>query len=303
MPMKDYHVPVMLSECIEGLSIKPDGIYVDATFGGGGHSREVIKQLTTGRLFGVDQDEEARNNAEQFDSGKFTFIDSNFRYLSRFLKLEGIEKLDGLLADLGVSSHQIDEAERGFSTRFDAMLDMRMNRSQELSAEKIINTYPRRDLQLLLGNYGEIRNARTLADNIIRARIEAPVHTTGELVNILKSFVPANKRNKYYAQVFQALRIEVNDELGALKDLLNQSVDLLKSGGRLVIMAYHSLEDRLIKNFINTGSFEGREVKDFYGNTQKPFKAITRKPIMASDIEIRENNRARSARLRIAEKI
>jgi 16S rRNA (cytosine1402-N4)-methyltransferase len=301
--MKDYHVPVMLSECIEGLSIKPDGIYVDATFGGGGHSREVIKQLTTGRLFGVDQDEEARNNAEQFDSGKFTFIDSNFRYLSRFLKLEGIEKLDGLLADLGVSSHQIDEAERGFSTRFDAMLDMRMNRSQELTAEKIINTYPRRDLQFVLGDYGEIRNARTLADNIIRARIEAPVHTTGELVNILKRFVPANKRNKYYAQVFQALRIEVNDELGALKDLLNQSVDLLKSGGRLVIMAYHSLEDRLIKNFINTGSFEGREVKDFYGNTQKPLKAITRKPIMASDIEVRENNRARSARLRIAEKI
>ena len=303
MPMKDYHVPVMLSECIEGLSIKPDGIYVDATFGGGGHSREVIKQLTTGRLFGVDQDEEARNNAEQFDSGKFTFIDSNFRYLRRFLKLEGIEKLDGLLADLGVSSHQIDEAERGFSTRFDAMLDMRMNRSQELTAEKIINTYPRRDLQFVLGDYGEIRNARTLADNIIRARIEAPVHTTGELVNILKRFVPANKRNKYYAQVFQALRIEVNDELGALKDLLNQSVDLLKSGGRLVIMAYHSLEDRLIKNFINTGSFEGREVKDFYGNTQKPLKAITRKPIMASDIEVRENNRARSARLRIAEKI
>jgi len=303
MPMKDYHVPVMLSECIEGLSIKPDGIYVDATFGGGGHSREVIRQLTTGRLFGVDQDEEARKNAEQFDSGKFTFIDSNFRHLNRFLKLEGIEKLDGLLADLGVSSHQIDEAERGFSTRFDAMLDMRMNRSQELTAKKIINVYPRRDLQLVLGNYGEIRNARTLADNIIRARIEAPVHTTGELVNILKRFVPANKRNKYYAQVFQALRIEVNDELGALKDLLNQSVDLLKSGGRLVIMAYHSLEDRLIKNFINTGSFEGREVKDFYGNTQKPFKAITRKPIMASDIEVRENKRARSARLRIAEKI
>jgi len=303
MSMKDYHVPVMLSECIGGLSIKPDGIYVDATFGGGGHSREVIKLLTAGRLFGVDQDEEARRNAEQFDTGKFTFIDSNFRYLNRFLKLEGIEKLDGLLADLGVSSHQIDEAERGFSTRFDAMLDMRMNRSQELTAEKIINTYPRRDLQLVLGNYGEIRNARTLADNIIRARIEAPVHTTGELVNILKRFVPANKRNKYYAQVFQALRIEVNDELGALRDLLNQSVDLLKSGGRLVIMAYHSLEDRLIKNFINTGSFEGREVKDIYGNTQKPFKAITRKPIMASDIEVRENNRARSARLRIAEKI
>lgn len=301
--MRDYHVPVMLSECIEGLNIKPEGFYVDATFGGGGHSQEVIKRLSTGRLFGVDQDEEARINAEKFDTGKFTFIDSNFRFLDRFLKLEGVEELDGLLADLGVSSHQIDEAERGFSTRFDAMLDMRMNRNQELTAEKIINTYPRRDLQLVLGNYGEIRNARTLADNIIRARIEGPVHTTGELVNILQKFVPANKRNKYYAQVFQALRIEVNDELGALRDLLNQSVDLLKSGGRLVIMAYHSLEDRLVKNFINTGSFEGREEKDFYGNTQKPFKAITRKPIMASDIEVEGNNRARSARLRIAEKI
>jgi len=303
MSMKDYHVPVMLSECIEGLNIKSDGIYVDATFGGGGHSREVIKKLTAGRLFGVDQDEEARKNAEKFDTGKFTFIDSNFRYLKRFLKLEGVEMLDGLLADLGVSSHQIDEPERGFSTRYDAMLDMRMNRSQDLTAEKIINTYPGRDLQLVLGNYGEIRNARTLADNIIRARIEAPVRTTGELVNILQRFVPANKRNKYYAQVFQALRIEVNDELGALKDLLNQTTDLLKSGGRLVIMAYHSLEDRLIKNFINTGSFEGRELKDFYGNSLKPFKAITRKPVMASDIEVRNNNRARSARLRIAEKI
>ncbi len=303
MVMKDYHVPVMLSECIEGLNIKSDGIYVDATFGGGGHSREIIKRITLGSLFGIDQDEEARENAAQFDPGKFTFIDSNFRFLNKFLKLEGIVKLDGLLADLGVSSHQIDEPERGFSTRFDAMLDMRMNRNQELTAEKIINTYPRRDLQLVLGNYGEIRNARTLADNIIRSRIEAPVRTTGELVNILKKFVPANKRNKYYAQVFQALRIEVNDELGALKDLLNQSANLLKSGGRLVIMAYHSLEDRLIKNFINTGSFEGREVKDIYGNSQKPFRAINRKPIMASDIEVRENNRARSARLRIAEKI
>ena len=301
--MEDYHVPVMLSECIEGLNIKSYGIYVDATFGGGGHSREVIKRLTAGRLFGVDQDVEARKNAEKFDPAKFTFIDSNFRHLKRFLKMEGIEELDGLLADLGVSSHQIDEPERGFSTRFDAMLDMRMNISQDLTAEKIINTYPRRELQLVLGNYGEIRNARTLADNIIRARIEAPVRTTGELVNILQKFAPANKRNKYYAQVFQALRIEVNDELGALRDLLNQSVDLLRSGGRLVIMAYHSLEDRLIKNFINTGSFEGKELKDFYGNSLKPLKAITRKPVMASENEVLKNNRARSARLRIAEKI
>jgi len=301
--MKDYHIPVMLSECIEGLNIKSEGTYVDATFGGGGHSREIIKRLKGGRLFGIDQDEDARTIAAGFDSGKFTFIDINFRHLKRYLRLEGVEKLDGLLADLGVSSHQIDVPERGFSTRFDATLDMRMDRNQDLTAEKVINTYPRQELQQVLGRYGEIRNARTLAENIIRARIEAPVRTTGELVNILKGFVPANKRNKYYAQVFQALRIEVNDELGALKDLLRQSADLLKSGGRLVIMAYHSLEDRIIKNFIQTGDFEGMEVRDIYGNSSKPFKAVYRKPVMASEEEIRNNNRARSAKLRVAEKI
>jgi len=301
--MKDYHIPVMLNECIDGLDIKSDGIYVDATFGGGGHSREIIKRIDSGRLFGVDQDEDAEVNAGGFEDRIFTFIDSNFRHLSKFLRLEGIDKIDGLLVDLGVSSHQIDEPERGFSTRFDAVLDMRMNKSQELTAEKIINTYPRRDLQQVLGQYGEIRNARTLADNIIRARIDAPVRTTGELVNILKRFVPTKRQNKYYAQVFQALRIEVNDELGALQDLLKQSAALIKSGGRLVAIAYHSLEDRLIKNYINTGSFEGNEEKDIYGHSKRPFKAINRKPIVASEHEVIDNNRARSARLRIAKKI
>ena len=293
----------MLSECIDGLNIKSEGIYVDATFGGGGHSREIVKRLCTGKLFGVDQDEEAEVNIAEFDEGKFTFIDTNFRHLNKFLRLAEVERVDGLLVDLGVSSHQIDEPERGFSTRFDAMLDMRMNRNQALTAEKIINAYSRRELQQVLGKYGEIRNARTLADNIIRARIESPVRTTGELVNILKRLAPANRQNQYYAQVFQALRIEVNDELGALQDLLIQSTDLLISGGRLVIIAYHSLEDRLIKNFINSGNFAGQEDKDIYGHSKKPFRAVGRKPIKASEHEIAENNRARSARLRVAEKI
>ena len=300
--MKDYHIPVMLKECIDGLNIRSDGTYVDATFGGGGHSREIIRYISTGRLFGVDQDEDAGHNTEGFDDDRFSFIDTNFRHLSRFLKLAGVEKIDGLLVDLGVSSHQIDEPERGFSTRFDAKLDMRMNRSQELTAEKVINTYSSRDLQRVLGKYGEIRNAKTLADNIIRTRIEAPVKTTGELVDILRRLAPVNRRNKYYAQVFQALRIEVNDELGALKDLLWQSADLLRIGGRLVIIAYHSLEDRLIKNFINTGTVDGQEDKDIFGHSRKPFRAINKKPIMASEQEIQKNNRARSARLRIAEK-
>jgi len=301
--MKDYHIPVMLSECIDGLNIKSDGIYVDATFGGGGHSREIVKRISTGRLFGVDQDDEAETNIAEFDEGKFTFIDTNFRHLIKFLRLEEVGRVDGLLVDLGVSSHQIDKPERGFSTRFDAILDMRMNRNQGLTAKKVINTYSRQELQQVLGEYGEIRNARTLADNIIRARIESPVRTTGELVNILKRLTPANRQNKYYAQVFQALRIEVNDELGALKDLLKQSTELLKSGGRLVIIAYHSLEDRLIKNFINMGNFAGQADKDIYGHSIKPFRAITRKPIKASEHEVAANNRARSARLRVAEKI
>ena len=301
--MMDYHIPVMLKECIDGLKIKSDGIYVDATFGGGGHSREILKHIVTGHLYGVDQDEDARHNAEGFHEDRFTYIDANFRYLSRFLKLAGVEEIDGLLVDLGVSSHQLDEPERGFSTRFDAVLDMRMDRNQVLTAEKVINTYPRRDLQEVLGRYGEIRNARTLADNIIRARIEAPVTKTGELVDILRRFSPARRQNKYYAQVFQALRIEVNDELGALEDLLVQSADLLRKGGRLVCIAYHSLEDRLIKNFINTGSLKGQEDKDVFGHSLKPFRAINKKPVLASEDEVRENSRARSARLRIADKI
>lgn len=299
----EYHIPVLLDNCIDGLNIKPDGIYVDVTFGGGGHSREIIKKIDSGLLVGMDQDADAEANASEFDNKKFKFISSNFRYLKRYLRMKGVDKIDGLLADLGISSHQIDEPERGFSTRFDAKLDMRMNQGQELTAEIIINTYSRDQLQRLLGTYGEVRNARTLADNIIRDRIVAPVRTTGELISILKKFVPANKQNKYFAQVFQALRIEVNDEMGALKEMLLQSADLLKSGGKLVVMSYHSLEDRLVKNFINTGDLEGHEAKDFYGNSKRPFNPLNRKPIKATETEIRVNPRARSVRLRIAEKI
>lgn len=300
--MKEYHIPVMLKECIDGLNINSDGIYVDATFGGGGHSGEIIRHLHKGRLFGVDQDEDARGNADRLDPDKFLFIEANFRNLKRYLKIEGIEQIDGLLVDLGVSSHQIDEPARGFSTRYDSYLDMRMDKSLELTAEKIVNTYPKEDLQKVLSRYGEIKNARTLADNIIRARIGAPVRTTGELVNILKKIAPAGRQNKYYAQVFQALRIEVNDELGALRDLLKQSENLINKGGRLVVIAYHSLEDRLVKNYINTGNLEGEEKKDIYGRSEKPFRAVTRKPLKASELEIMLNPRARSARLRIAEK-
>jgi len=299
----EYHIPVLLENCIEGLDIKSNGIYVDVTFGGGGHSREIIKKIDKGLLVGVDQDADAEVNTSEFDDKKFKFISTNFRYLKRYLGMKGIEKIDGLLADLGISSHQIDKPERGFSTRFDARLDMRMDQGQELTAEKIINTYSRDQLQRLLGTYGEVRNARTLAENIIRERIKTPVKTTGELTGILKKFVPANKQNKYFAQVFQALRIEVNDEMGALKEMLVQSADLLKSGGRLVIMSYHSLEDRLVKNFINTGDLGGNEVKDFYGNSKRPLNPLNRKPIKATEAEIRRNPRARSARLRIAEKI
>ena len=297
-----YHIPVLLEECIDGLNIKPDGIYVDVTFGGGGHSREIIKKIDGGLLVGVDQDSDAEANATEFDVNKFLFISSNFRYLKRYLKMKGVNKIDGLLADLGISSHQIDEPERGFSTRFDAKLDMRMNQDQELTAEKIINSYSRDQLQRLLGNYGEVRNARTLADNIIRERIEAPVRTTSELTDILKKFVPANKRNKYFAQVFQALRIEVNDEMEALKDFLKQTPEVLKPGGRLVVISYHSLEDRPVKNFMRSGNFEGNIKKDFYGNVVADFNVITRKPITPGEEEINRNSRARSAKLRIAEK-
>ncbi|HUH34085.1 MAG TPA: 16S rRNA (cytosine(1402)-N(4))-methyltransferase RsmH [Daejeonella sp.] len=299
--MFDYHNPVMLTECIEGLAIKPDGVYVDVTFGGGGHSREILKNLNAkGRLLAFDQDADAQNNIPNDD--RLTFIDQNFRYLKNNCRLQGAMPVDGILADLGVSSHQFDQPERGFSIRFDADLDMRMDQSTTLTAKEVINTYSEEDLHRIFGLYGEIKNAKTLAKTICTARLNAPIDTVAALKEAIAKQTPRGKENKYLAQVFQALRIEVNQELEALREFLEQSVEVLKPGGRLVVMSYHSLEDRLVKNFIATGKFRGEVEKDFYGNPIKPLEAVTRKAVTASEEEIRLNNRARSAKLRIAEK-
>lgn len=299
--MSEYHTPVMLQECIEGLAIKKDGTYVDVTFGGGGHSREIMKHLGEGgRLLAFDQDADAQQNAIADD--RFEFIDQNFRYLKNFCRLHNAIPVDGILADLGVSSYQFDQAERGFSIRFDAELDMRMNQSSGLSAKEVVNTYDEADLHRIFGIYGEIKNAKSLARTIVTARLNAPINTVADLKNAISGLIPKGKENKYLAQVFQALRIEVNQELEALKDFLIQSADVLVSGGRLVVMSYHSLEDRLVKNFIAKGKFSGEVEKDFYGNDQKPFEAVSRGAITASEEEIENNNRARSAKLRIAVK-
>lgn len=299
--MSNYHTPVMLKECIEGLNIRPDGTYVDVTFGGGGHSREIMKHLGEGgRLLAFDQDADAQQNAIADD--RFEFIDQNFRYLKNFCRLHNAIPVDGILADLGVSSYQFDQAERGFSIRFDAELDMRMNQSSGLSAKEVVNTYEEADLHRIFGIYGEIKNAKSLARTIVTARLNAPINTVADLKNAINGLIPKGKENKYLAQVFQALRIEVNQELEALKDFLIQSADVLVSGGRLVVMSYHSLEDRLVKNFIAKGKFSGEVEKDFYGNDQKPFEAVSRGAITASEEEIKNNNRARSAKLRIAVK-
>jgi len=300
--MTDYHSPVMLRECIEGLNIKPDGIYVDVTFGGGGHSREILKNLNDkGRLLAFDQDADAQDNIPNDD--RLTFIDQNFRYLKNNCRLQGAMPVDGILADLGVSSHQFDQPERGFSIRFDADLDMRMDQSTSLTAKDLINTATEEELHKIFGIYGEIKNAKTLARTICTARLNAPIATVSELKQAIAKQIPKGKENKYLAQVFQALRIEVNQELEALREFLEQAVDILKPGGRLVVMSYHSLEDRLVKNFIATGKFRGEVEKDFYGNQIKPLEAVTRKAITATEEEISRNNRARSAKLRIAEKI
>ena len=293
----------MLNECIQGLNIKSDGIYIDLTFGGGGHSKEMLKHIDNGHLYAFDQDVDARANAEKIDKRSFTFIEANFRHLTRYLKLHGVTSVDGILADLGISSHQIDEADRGFSTRFDAELDMRMDRSAKLTAKEVLNTYSEKLLQDIFSSYGEVRNARTLAQAIVSHRINKPLNTVNDVKAVLNRFVKKGKENRYYAQVFQAIRIEVNQELKVLEEVLAQSAELLKPGGRLVVMSYHSLEDRLTKNFIATGNMKGEVEKDFYGNVIKPLKAVNRKPITASQKEIKENNRARSAKLRIAEKI
>jgi 16S rRNA (cytosine1402-N4)-methyltransferase len=298
-----YHKPVMLPQCLEALNIDPEGTYVDATFGGGGHSLGILERIKGGRLIAFDQDEDARKEAETINHRSFTFCKANFRYLKRFLKLNGVSKVNGILADLGISSHQIDSAERGFSTRFEGPLDMRMDRSTGAAADKIVMTYTEEQLHKILGMYGELKNARTAARAITTYRAQSPIRTTMDLKAALKDVTPRGKENKYFAQVFQALRIEVNEELKALEDFLHQCADVTEGGGRLVVMSYHSLEDRMVKNFINTGKAFGELEKDFFGNPQRPFEAVNRKPIEADEEEVEQNNRARSAKLRIAERV
>ncbi|GAB3024251.1 16S rRNA (cytosine(1402)-N(4))-methyltransferase RsmH [Spirosoma pulveris] len=301
--MANYHEPVLLQACIDGLNLQPDGTYVDITFGGGGHSREILNQLEGGKLFGFDQDADARANAQAIGDPRLTFVASNFRNVKRYLRLYKAEQVDGILADLGISSHQIDTPERGFSTRFDADLDMRMNQNADKTARQVINEYPEAELHRILGMYGEITNARTAAAALVSARSNRPLKTVNDLKAALQRYAPRGKENKYFAQVFQALRIEVNEELQALEEFLEQVPDILKPGGRLVVMSYHSLEDRLVKNFINKGKFQGEVEKDLFGNDLKPLQSITRKPIEATPEETARNPRARSAKLRIAEKL
>ena len=296
-----YHIPVMLDPCIEGLAILPNGVYVDVTFGGGGHAKAILARLEGGQLFGFDQDSDALANAPQ--DPRFTFVQANFRDIKRYLRLHGIKQVDGILADLGISSHQIDAPERGFSTRFQGDLDMRMNQSAELSAKELLATADEGRLHKILGMYGEIKNAKTLAQSIVAERSVEPFTTTEGFTAFLKRFAPRGKEFKYYAQVFQALRIEVNDEMGALEELLLSAVELLKPEGRLVVMSYHSLEDRLVKSLMTKGKFQGEVEKDFYGNLLRPLEPVSRGAITASEEELALNPRARSAKLRIAKKV
>ncbi len=296
-----YHTAVLLEESVNGLDIRPDGTYVDATFGGGGHSRFILSKLNeNGRLYAFDQDEDAKKNA--IDDPRFTLITANFRFAKRFLRAYGVQKVDGILADLGVSSHQFDEKDRGFSIRFDGKLDMRMDTSSKLTAYQVVNSYEEKKLADVLYQYGELRNARLIARKIVSIRKEKPIETSFDLRNILQSFLPKQRENKVLAQIFQAIRIEVNQEMDVLKDFLEQTVDLLNENGRLSVISYHSLEDRLVKRFIKNGMFEGEPEKDFFGNVTVPLKKVG-KLIVPTSEEIRENNRARSAKLRIATKI
>jgi len=301
--MKNYHDPVMLTECIEALQIKPAGTYVDVTFGGGGHSLKILEKLDSGRLLAFDQDEDAKQEAEKIKDRSFTFCQANFMYMKRYLKLNGVTAVDGVLADLGVSSHQIDSAERGFSTRFDGPLDMRMDKSLGITAAKVLNEYSEENMHKIFGMFGELKNAKTAARMIVQRRITKTFQTTADLKTTLQPIAPRGKENKYFAQVFQALRIEVNEELKALEDFLHQCGEVIVSGGRLVVMSYHSLEDRMAKNYLNKGKVFGDVEKDFFGNELKPFQAINRKPIEASREEVEQNSRARSAKLRIGEKL
>ncbi|WP_065219925.1 MULTISPECIES: 16S rRNA (cytosine(1402)-N(4))-methyltransferase RsmH [Butyricimonas] len=296
-----YHVPVLLKESVSGLNIDPEGVYLDLTFGGGGHSREILKRLEGGCLIGFDQDSDALANVP--DDSRFIFVNHNFRYLRNFLRYCGYDKADGILADLGVSSHEFDEADRGFSFRFDAELDMRMNRKGRLKATDVLNTYSEEELIRVFREYGEVENARGLVGLILKARAEKPIERSEEFLQVIAPRVPKQKEKKYLAQVYQALRIEVNGELDVLKEMLQQAELALRPGGRLVVITYHSLEDRIVKNFLKSGNFEGKVEKDFYGHVKRNFELVNRKVIVPSEEEVERNPRARSAKLRIAERM
>ena len=297
----EYHNPVLLKETVDGLNIKPDGVYVDVTFGGGGHSKEILRRLgPNGKLYAFDQDEDALANA--LPDERFVLINENFRHIKRFLRFHGARTVDGILGDLGVSSHQFDVPERGFSTRFDAGLDMRMSQKNDLNAYKVVNEYDDANLRRVFYDYGELKNAPALSRTIIEARVHRPIKTTDELKEVLAKYLPEKVRNKVLAQIYQAIRIEVNQEMDVLKEFLEQSLEILNPGGRLSVISYHSLEDRLVKRFMKNGMFEGEPERDFFGNFSVPFKTIG-KLIVPDNEEIKINNRARSAKLRIAEKI
>lgn len=301
MTKMEYHNPVLLKETVDGLNINPDGVYVDVTFGGGGHSKEILKRLgEKGKLFAFDQDQDALRNT--INDSRFTLINENFRYIKRFLRFYGVKEVDGVLADFGVSSHQFDVAERGFSTRFEANLDMRMNQQNELSAYQVVNRYDEEQIKQVLLQYGELRSAPAMARVIVEQRALKPIVTSDELKAVLKKFLPPRHENKVLAQIYQAIRIEVNQEIEALKEFLMQTPELLKKGGRLSFISYHSLEDRLVKRFIRNGLFEGEPERDMYGNFDVPFKKVNGL-IVPSKQEININSRARSAKLRIAEKL
>ncbi|MEN8787610.1 MAG: 16S rRNA (cytosine(1402)-N(4))-methyltransferase RsmH [Flavobacteriales bacterium] len=297
-----YHIPVLLNSSVEGLNIVPDGVYVDVTFGGGGHSRKILENLgENGKLFAFDQDAEAHENA--FEDSRFKLIDQNFAFIKNYLAFHGIEKVDGILADLGVSSHQFDSGERGFSIRYEGDLDMRMNQSQELTAQQVVNDYEEDRLEFIFKAYADIRNARLVARKIVEARNEKEILTTTDLIDVVKLLTTFKKENQFLAQIFQAIRIEVNQELEVLKQFLLAAQELLSPKGRLVVISYHSLEDRLVKNFIKKGKFEGEVEKDFFGNPQVQLKDVTRKAVVPTEEEIEVNSRARSAKMRIAEKL
>ncbi len=301
MEQTEYHNPVLLKETVDGLAIKPDGIYVDVTFGGGGHSREILRRLgSEGRLYAFDQDQDALSNA--IDDDRFLLISENFRFIKRFLRFHGVRKVDGILGDFGVSSHQFDVAERGFSTRFEADLDMRMNQKGELSAYHVINEYDELGLRNMFSQYGELRNAPKLARAIIGARENNPIKTSIELKEVLSPFLVKHKEHKILAQIYQAIRIEVNQEIEVLKEFLKQTQELLEEGGRVSLISYHSLEDRLVKRYIRNGLFEGEPEKDMYGNVSVPFKKVNGL-IIPTEAEIKKNNRARSAKLRVGERV